>query len=42
MSLVNLQNEPATVETAIKTGVNPFEVVVSDDSTTAYVSNFLA
>jgi YVTN family beta-propeller protein len=42
VSLITLQKEPAEVEATIKTGVNPFEVIVTDDNATAYVSNFLA
>ena len=40
LSLLSLSPE-AKVEDTIKTGANPFEVVVSADSKTAYVSNFL-
>jgi YVTN family beta-propeller protein len=40
VSVIGLQPE-AEVKTTIKTGPNPFEVYISDDSKTAYVSNFL-
>jgi YVTN family beta-propeller protein len=40
LSVLSLQPE-AAVDATIKTGANPFEVVTSADSKTAYVSNFL-
>jgi YVTN family beta-propeller protein len=40
ISVLSLQPE-AEVKATIKTGNNPFEVYVSEDSKTAYVSNFL-
>lgn len=40
LSLVSLAGEPK-VEATIKTGANPFEVIVTENSATAYVSNFL-
>ena len=40
VSLLTLQPQASVVAT-IKTGANPFEVVISDDSKTAYVSDFL-
>jgi YVTN family beta-propeller protein len=40
ISVLSLQPE-AEVKATIETGVNPFEVYISNDSKTAYVSNFL-
>ncbi|HET6261232.1 MAG TPA: beta-propeller fold lactonase family protein [Chloroflexia bacterium] len=40
VSVLSLQPE-AAVKTTIETGPNPFEVYISEDSKTAYVSNFL-
>jgi len=40
VSVLTLQPE-AKVTSTIKTGANPFEVVIANDNNTAYVSNFL-
>jgi YVTN family beta-propeller protein len=40
LSVLSLEPE-AKVEASIKTGANPFEVIVNDAGDTAYVSNFL-
>ncbi|HYP40474.1 MAG TPA: beta-propeller fold lactonase family protein [Chloroflexia bacterium] len=40
LSILTTQPE-LTPKSIVKTGANPFEVTVSDDSATAYVSNFL-
>jgi YVTN family beta-propeller protein len=40
VSVLSLQPE-AKVASTIKTGANPFEVVIANNSNTAYVSNFL-
>jgi YVTN family beta-propeller protein len=40
ISVLSLQPE-AKVTSTIKTGANPFEVVIAKDNNTAYVSNFL-
>lgn len=40
VSLLTLQPQAAVIAT-IKTGANPFEVTITNDSATAYVSNFL-
>jgi YVTN family beta-propeller protein len=40
LSILDLEPE-AKVRATVRTGQNPFEVIASDDSKTAYVSNFL-